>query len=653
MEVKSKDVLSKLKEYLENGGDPNLRDARGRTLLHYAAKEGNLEAVRLLLKHKADPNARDRRGRTPLHYAVLADDEVVVELIKAGAEVNAKDKDGRTPLHWAAVVKKNEGALLYHGADPDAQDVYGNTPLHYAVFRDNDYGVRVLLEYLADPKVRNKKCMSPIDLAKERRFYELAELMEEALKRRQQASLITCSPGKRTQLHEAAARCNPDEVEKLLHPWVSRDACDEEGRTPLHYAVMCSDVNKGAEIIKMLLRPWPRASPNVRDVHGRTPLHYAVLSRNDVAVKILLEHYADPTVADNEGKMPLDYARERGFKFVEHLLERAMHIWRLAAGRRPVDPDAVCYKARCSNIFRSARFGHLLCVKRLLDAGVDPNVKDRDRTPLHYAAEEGHVEVVKLLLDRGANPNVQDSLGYTPLHLAAERGHVEVVKLLLEHGANVHLKTSAGHTPLHLAVRHCPVVHLLLDAGADPNDKDSYGRTPLHYAAFEGVKCSVEALLQHGADYNTKDVNGDTPLHEAFKGNEKVALILAGVADVNVKNEKGQTPLHLAAERGYVRAIELLLSRGADVNARDAEGNTPLHYAAEMCKVDAARLLVKRGADPAAKNAKEETPLDVAKRQYEKYRKYCNSSYSCWTWREELYDCAETLRVLERVKPQS
>src|SRR5262249_54332448 len=55
---------------LERGLDPNCRDARGRTPLHYVAGSfGNVEVLRVLLKHGADPKARDDQGQTPLDLA--------------------------------------------------------------------------------------------------------------------------------------------------------------------------------------------------------------------------------------------------------------------------------------------------------------------------------------------------------------------------------------------------------------------------------------------------------------------------------------------------------------------------------------------------------------------------------------------------------
>ena len=101
-------------------------------------------------------------------------------------------------------------------------------------------------------------------------------------------------------------------------------------------------------------------------------------------------------------------------------------------------------------------FYALLCdaerIKKLLEEGTDPNIKDKDdNTPLHFAASKGCAEVARLLLKHGADPNAQDKSGETPLHLAASEGRVDVVRLLLEHGADPTVKNKDGATPLDIA----------------------------------------------------------------------------------------------------------------------------------------------------------------------------------------------------------
>ena len=55
----------------------------------------------------------------------------------------------------------------------------------------------------------------------------------------------------------------------------------------------------------------------------------------------------------------------------------------------------------------------------LLDAGVDPNSRDREgRTALHLATMAGYVPWVQALLRRGAEVNAQDNARRTPLYHA-------------------------------------------------------------------------------------------------------------------------------------------------------------------------------------------------------------------------------------------
>ncbi|GAB6020803.1 Ankyrin repeat domain-containing protein 39 [Chamberlinius hualienensis] len=98
------DDTAKISSHLEKGTDVNQPDTYGYTALHYAARNGNLEAVKLLLLNKADPNRKTRSGEgTPLQRAAYQGHvDIAKLLIQHGAIACTKDADGRTALHKAA-----------------------------------------------------------------------------------------------------------------------------------------------------------------------------------------------------------------------------------------------------------------------------------------------------------------------------------------------------------------------------------------------------------------------------------------------------------------------------------------------------------------------------------------------------------------------
>ena len=92
----------KIKSYIEQGADVNVRDKSGGTPLHSVAEKGHKETAELLIEKGGDVNAKDALGRTPLHETALFGHTAMAELlIASGAEVNAKDKEGKTSLHLA------------------------------------------------------------------------------------------------------------------------------------------------------------------------------------------------------------------------------------------------------------------------------------------------------------------------------------------------------------------------------------------------------------------------------------------------------------------------------------------------------------------------------------------------------------------------
>lgn len=166
--------------------------------LHMAASKGNEEAVRALLNDRVEEEAKavlnrpswqcfrmDGQGtrtflgervdekvkrlfsETPLHYAAKSGHaEVVKVLLEARADTEARyGMDGRTSLHHA-VIYRYEGmvkVLLREGADIEATDNVGQTPLHLAAHYDHERVVRILLEAGANKAARNTLGERPFD----------------------------------------------------------------------------------------------------------------------------------------------------------------------------------------------------------------------------------------------------------------------------------------------------------------------------------------------------------------------------------------------------------------------------------------------------------------------------------------------------------
>lgn len=114
-----------------------MTDRGGRTELHYAALQGEVDRVRDLIAGGADPNAADKLQFTPLHFAAQSyEPEIAKILIDAGATVDAVNCHGATPLGVAVSNSQGRGEmielLLSSGADPDRENNAGISPRMWA-----------------------------------------------------------------------------------------------------------------------------------------------------------------------------------------------------------------------------------------------------------------------------------------------------------------------------------------------------------------------------------------------------------------------------------------------------------------------------------------------------------------------------------------
>ncbi|XP_056180082.1 cyclin-dependent kinase 4 inhibitor B-like isoform X3 [Falco biarmicus] len=110
-------------------------------------------------------------------------------------------------------------------------------------------------------------------------------------------------------------------------------------------------------------------------------------------------------------------------------------------------------------------------VRKLLDAGADPNgTNSFGRTSLQVMML-GSPRVAELLLQRGADPNRPDpSTGCFPVHDAASAGFLETLEALHRAGARLDLPDGFGRLPLDVAAGgpHGPVGRYLRHPAAPP-----------------------------------------------------------------------------------------------------------------------------------------------------------------------------------------
>ncbi len=270
---------------------------------------------------------------------------------------------------------------------------------------------------------------------------------------------------------------------------------------------------------------------------------------------------------------------------------------------------------------------HREIVRELLDAGVDPDARERnchpnrDETALMGAARLGdRLEIARLLLDAGADLHLKNRYGATAFDVAVSRGHRRMADFLLRAGARDGGRVQAE---LHAAVARgdLAAIRPAVDRGADVDALDPDGRPALEAAAYDGKLGVVRELLALGATAEGS-VGARALYRAAGDGKVEIArlLLAAGVgADAVAFDE---TALAAAARSGHETMVELLLTAGADVERRDDDGATALLHACDEDTGHAGvvRRLLAAGADPDAADEEGARPL---------HRCLCERHFEC------------------------
>ena len=90
------------KEYLKIFGDSLQPNENGDTLLHFAAKYGCINIMKLLAEHSKNLNVQNQNHLTPMAFAVKKGKIGVVRfLLSINVDPNVPDKHGVTPFDYA------------------------------------------------------------------------------------------------------------------------------------------------------------------------------------------------------------------------------------------------------------------------------------------------------------------------------------------------------------------------------------------------------------------------------------------------------------------------------------------------------------------------------------------------------------------------
>ena len=457
-----------------SGVDVNIADGDGSTALHWAAYHDDLELTAALLKAGARIDATTRiGGMTPLFMAARnGHAAIVAALLAAGANAREVNANGTTVLMVAAASGDAAAvtALIDAGADVHATDATnGQTALMFAAARNGVDAISILLARGANAAVRTKVVKlgrvevdangDPLPPPDDKPAGEKPAGDKPA----------TANPGATPAGRTATEAAPPQRRgggDRILGATVMG------GLTALHFAAR--------EGHQAAVRALVAGGADVNVVTGgdqTAPIVEAIINGHIDIARFLLDHGADPTLANIDGLTPLyatiDMRWRANTWYPQPTIDEEKTNY-LDFMNLLIDKGAdVNARLKRKLWFRKFRYG---------DDWVDPN----GATAFWRAAQANDVNALRLLAARGADPRIPTVNDVTPLMVAAGIGFEY-------QGTNIVPDSRAA-----------AVKFLVDELALDVNAKDSKHYTALHGAAYVGDNALITYLVSRGADVKAR-----------------------------------------------------------------------------------------------------------------------------------------------------
>ena len=354
------------------------------------------------------------------------------------------------------------------------------------------------------------------------------------------------------------------------------------------------------------------------DEEGRTAIYMACWGGHLDAIKALLSHGSDASIADGDGYTPLHFLVMLPESDVEEAVQLIMNssanVDINAFTSEPLVLPEGWMEIVGAPIHWAVASHNISMIRALLNHGADILTWETGNSPIHLAASLHYHDVLELLLDKenGFSVNLVKHME-SPLFCLDTS---DPVWRTVIHGKN--WKEAISHT-IDVLARHWDINELL---------EPEMGLTPVTQIASHNkseVDIEIAACLLKKSNPETRPrifsalqfgIIGLRDAHLSSHANIVHLMLDAGCSSrtessapqyTDTRFKPGWNSLHWAVNQGNVSVCRHILQREPDlvhVPTNDEFGDPPLHLATSGGTAEIIDLLLDCGADPATESKK-------------------------------------------------